>query len=90
MSLVQYLKMKKKVALGENKMDIESRGRLTADMFHDIFVNEKHNITHRIKYIQNDLTKLVKKNEMHNNTRTTELNREKIQERLHKEEKINL
>ena len=59
MSLANYLKMKKDLAAAQNKMDVDSKGRLTASMFHEIFSSEKQNITHRLKYIQKDLTTLV-------------------------------
>ena len=43
-----------------------------------------------MRFIQKDLVKLVMKNEMNNNTRTTELNRVTLKERERKEAKIDL
>ena len=62
MSLVEYLKKKKHIAVAEKKLDLDSRGRLTADMFHDIYKNETNKINHRMKFIQKDLANLVQKN----------------------------
>lgn len=37
--------------IDEEKLNDESRSRLTADMFYDIYKAEKHNINHRMRFI---------------------------------------
>lgn len=71
-------------------MDDVGLGRVTAQMYFDIYKEEKNNLDHRMKFIQKDLQRWVAKNEMNNNTRTTEMNRMILQERERKEAKINL
>ena len=62
MSIGQFIKKKKQIAVAENRKDIDSGGRLSSDLYQHIFASEKRDINGRLKFIGKDLDNLVKNN----------------------------
>lgn len=71
-------------------VDEVSLGRVTHQMYSEIYNNAKTDVENRVKYIDQDLTNMVMNNQDNNNTKTTEMHRIKQKERDKAAAKINL